>query len=166
MGKKTKAVPVERDVARLIHDDLDGNNLVVRVYDHIPEFYVDSGLVAADVAGKSAGLMVTISGSDERAYMVIGALRRDRTAGTDVTDIDPVAIVYGVDSAEMPASGVQAFHQGFPGRTEVLNNTVTELSGCNGYVEYPFETAPQRYQEATHHMARLFDRQFGRKKGQ
>src|SRR3990170_4530354 len=96
MGSKDKIVRIPKEFAKKVHDDFAGKNLKIRVFDRVPPEYVSFGLVDQEVAEKSAGLMVTISGSYEenRDYMVFSPLRIDREGNYYVTDLDPTVMVY------------------------------------------------------------------------
>ncbi|MFQ5771987.1 MAG: hypothetical protein ACE5HX_15740, partial [bacterium] len=142
----------------------------VCIFDHVPKEYIDFGLVHPDVADKSAGLMLTISGSaiDNRDYMVVSALRLDRDNNYYVTDMDPIVMVYDNEKNSPEASGVIRFHGNFEGRTEPTNfcisHSIAEIKRCINQEEYSFEAAPIRYQNATHYMANIYKRIFDENK--
>ena len=162
MGTKQKIVQIPIEFAKQIHEDFEGQNLKVCIFDHIPQKYIDFKLVHPEVAKKSAGLMLTISGSaiDHRDYMVFAPLRLDRDNNFYVTDMDPIVMVYD-NERELPMpSGVVRFHGNFDGRTEPTNfnisQSIPEIKNSVNREEYTFEAAPIRYQNATHYMAKIF----------
>jgi hypothetical protein len=162
MGKKVKKLSIPKEFAQKVHDDFEGKNLKVRIFSYIPQEYIDFGLVHVEVAEKSAGLMVAISGSaaENRDYMVFSPLRIDQSDDYYVTDMDPTVMVYNNEDNKPGSSGVVCFHGKFEGRTEptgfTISHSIQEIQKSLSYKEFDFECAPDRYQKATHHMAYIF----------
>ncbi len=162
MGKKQKIVQIPIEFAKQIHNDFEGQNLKVCIFDHVPQKYIDFKLVHPEVAEKSAGLMLTISGSaiDNRDYMVLSPLRIDRDNNYYVTDLDPIVMVYDNEKEQLEPSGVVRFHGNFEGRTEPtsfsISQSMAEIKNSVNREELAFEAAPMRYQNATHYMAKIF----------
>jgi len=163
MGKKVKKVRIPKEFAKKVHDDFEGKNLKVRIFNYVPQEYIDFDLVSQVVAEKSAGLMVAISGSEveNRDYMVFSPLRIDQDKNYYVTDMDPTVMVYNNEDNIPESSGVVRFHGKFEGRTEPTNfdicHSIKEIQNSLNYDElFDFEDAPDRYQKATHYMADIF----------
>jgi hypothetical protein len=162
MGTKQKIVHIPKEFAEKIHDDFKGQNLKIRIFDDVPQEYIDFKLIHSEVAAKSAGLMLTISGDsvENRDYMVFSPLRIDRNNNYYVTDIDPIVMVYNNENDLPEPSGVVRFHGKFEGRTEPTNfsisQSISEIKNSLNPKEYDFEAAPTRYQNATHYMANIY----------
>ena len=166
MGTKHKIVHIPKEFAEKIHNDFKGQNLKIRVFDNVPQEYIDFELVPSEVAAKSAGLMLTISGDvvENRDYMVISPLRIDQKDNYNVTDMDPIVMVYDNVNDQPEPSGVIRFHGKFKGRTEPTNfyisKSINEIKNSLNPEEYDFEAAPIRYQNATHYMANIYRKIF------
>jgi hypothetical protein len=162
MSKKEKIVRIPKEVIQKIHDDFEGKNLKVRIFNDVPLEYVESGLVHPEVAEKSAGLMLTVSGNniENRDYMVVSPLRIDHNKDCYVTDLDPIVMVYNNKEGAPEPTGVIRFHGKFEGRTEPIDfkisYSVKEILSNSNYQEFDFEHAPHRYQNATHYMANIY----------
>jgi len=50
--------------------------------------------------------------------MFIAGLRRDNEGDSQVTDIDPIGMVYDLSTESSAPSGIAIFHGDFDGRTE------------------------------------------------
>lgn len=164
MGRKVKKVRIPKEFAKKVHDDFEGENLKIRIFNYIPPEYIDLGLIHQEVAEKSAGLMVAISGSyiENRDYMVFSPLRIDQNENYYVTDIDPTVMVYNNEDDIFEPSGVLRFHGKFEGRTEPTNfnisHSIKEIQKSSNCQEFDFKDTPPRYQKATHYMADIFRR--------
>jgi hypothetical protein len=92
--------------------------------------------------------------------MFIAGLRKDNEDGYQVTDIDPIGMIYDLDTESHAPSGIALFHGDFEGRTEIdySNNKVTigSIKKQLGDEIMTFEKAPKRFINAIHFVANKY----------
>ena len=162
MGKKKKIIPIPPEVVQKIREDIETDGLKIYQLDDLPEEFVGKDLLHPDVCSKCDRFVACVSGSHEenREYLFIAGLRRDHEGDNQVTNIDPIGMVYDL-STEWPApSGIVVFHGNFQGRTEeVYSSTaisVSEFREKLGNNVMSFEEAPKRFKNAMHFVARKY----------
>ena len=162
MGKKKKIILIPPEIVQKIHEDIGGNRVKIYQLDDLPEQFVDKDLIHPNVYCQCDTFVAAVSGSYEenREYMFIAGLRRDCEGDNQVTDIDPIGMVYDLSTQSPDPSGIAVFHGNFEGGTDEANYStaisVKELKEKLNNNVMSFEEAPKRFQNAMHFVARKY----------
>jgi len=162
MGKKKKIIPIPPEIVHKIREDIESDGVKIYQLDDLPKEFVGKDLLHPDLCSKCDTFVAAVSGSHEenREYMFIAGLRRDCEGDNQVTDIDPIGMVYDLSTQSPDPSGIVVFHGNFEGRTEeVYYSTaisVKELKEKLNNSVLSFEEAPKRFKNAMHFVARKY----------
>jgi hypothetical protein len=173
MATNKKVIKPSEEVIEQLHNDFTNNT--VRIYktdcDKVPATFIQPNLIHPDVFKKSQFVAVGVSAcaAEGRQYMYLAAGRIDQEEGRMVTDLDPIVMVYDLQSGTPAPSGVTCFHADFDGRTTEFKSQVldTPISGLKEDMqgdEIPFKDAPKRFTEAMHHSAKVYRETFDKEK--
>ena len=162
MGKKKKIIPIPQETVQKIREDIENDGVKIYKLDNLPKEFIDKDLLHPDVCSKCDTFVASVSGShtERREYMFIAGLRRDSEGDNQVTDIDPIGMVYDLSTESPAPSGIVIFHGNFEGRSEeVYSSTaisVKELKGNLSDEIMSFEKAPKRFTNAMHFVAKKY----------
>ena len=162
MGRKKKIIPIPPEVVQKIRQDIESHGVKIYQLDNLPEEFVGKDLLHPDVCSKCDTFVASVSGSYEenREYMFLAGLRRDCEGDDQVTDIDPIGMVYDLSTQSPAPSGIVVFHGNFEGRTKPIYCStaisVKELRERLSNNVMSFEEAPKRFKNAMHFVARKY----------
>ena len=162
MGKTKKIVPIPANTIDKVREDLGADGVKLYEITELPKEFVGKDLIHPDVCSKCDTFVACVSGShvDGREYMFIAGLRKDHEDGYQVTDIDPIGMVYDLEIQSPAPSGIALFHGNFQGRTEIdySNTTITvdSLKQQLGDEMMTFANAPKRFTNAIHYVANKY----------
>lgn len=162
MGKEKKVISIPPETIKKVRDDIENDGVKFYTLNNLPKEFIDNNLLHPDVCSKCDTFTAAVSGShvENREYMFIAGLRRDNEGDNQVTDIDPIGMVYDLSTESPAPSGITIFHGDFDGRTEeVYSSTaisVKELKKELTDEAMSFENAPNRFKNAMHFVAKKY----------
>ena len=162
MGTKKKIIPIPENTIDKVREDIDGDGVKIYELSELPEEFVSKDLIHPEICAKCDAFVATVSGShvEGREYMFIAGIRRDKNGKDDVTDIDPIGMVYDTLADSPAPSGIALFHGKFDGRTEIVHSstttTVNMLKEKLGGEVMSFKEAPDRFTNAIHFVAKHY----------
>ncbi|HDH04488.1 MAG TPA: hypothetical protein ENH01_02065 [Nitrospirae bacterium] len=161
MGTKKKIVSIPQAIVQRIRDDIQNDGIKIYKIDDLPKEFIGKDLLHPDVCSKCDTFVASVSGShmEGREYMFIAGLRRDSQGDDQVTDLDPIGMIYDLSTESPAPSGIAIFHGNFEGRTDDVHSgtvSVNELKEKLIGGVMSFEEAPKRFINAMHFVAKKY----------
>jgi len=162
MRRKKKIIRIRPEIVQKIHEDIEKDAVKTYQIDNLPEEFIGKDLLHPDVCSKCDTFVVAVSAShvEDREYMFMAGLRRDCEGDSQVTDIDPIGMVYDSSTHSPAPSGIAIFHGNFEGRTEeVYSSTAISVKKLREKLSknvMSFKEAPKRFINAMHYVAKKY----------